>query len=55
MKLADAKLLAAALADAILKAEVAGSDDVDLQGALSAQLGDALDELDAAIVAARKQ
>ena len=53
MKLDQAKALSAALTDAILAAEVAGSDEVDLQSALSAKLGTALDELEQAIAAAR--
>lgn len=53
MKLDEAKILKAALDDAIAKAEATGSDTVDLQGSLSAQLGTALDELQAAIDAAK--
>lgn len=49
MKLDDAKALLEALESAIGHAERNGSDQVDLQGALSAQLGQALDELEAAI------
>jgi hypothetical protein len=54
MKLADAKVMAAALADAIAEAEKAGSGEVDLRSALSADLDAALDDLEAAIAEARK-
>lgn len=49
MTVEQAKTLAAALVEAIRRAEVAGHATVDLQGELSAQLGDALAELKAAI------
>lgn len=54
MNLAQAKALKAALDAAIEKAEAAGSDVVHLDAALSANLGTALDELEAAIAEARK-
>jgi len=53
MKIADAKILKAALDAAIAKAEATGADKVDLQGSLSAELGHALDDLQAAIDAAK--
>lgn len=49
MKLDEAKALRAALDGAIAAAEAAGSDEVNVQGALDAQLGAAIDELQAAI------
>lgn len=53
MKLEQAKALKAALDAAIATAEATDSDVVDLQGQLSADLGEALDELKAAIAQAR--
>lgn len=53
MTIDEAKILKAAIDDAIAKAEFAGSSHVDLQGSLSSQLGTALDELQAAIDAAK--
>jgi hypothetical protein len=53
MKLEQAKALKAALDAAIAKAEAAGSADVDFRATLSAQLGDALNDLESAIAEAR--
>ena len=55
MKLADAYKLRSALDAAIADAEATGSDTVALQAALSAQLGDALDQLEAAIAEAKEK
>ncbi len=53
MKLDEAKVLNAALEAAIAQAEATGSTEVSVMGALSAELGKALDELQAAIDAAK--
>lgn len=49
MKLEDARQLQSALAKAIAAAEQAGSDEVDLRGALDAELSATLDEAQAAL------
>lgn len=51
----EARKLRDALDAAIVAAELDGSDTVDVQSALSANLGAALDELEAAIAAAKGQ
>ncbi len=55
MTLAQAKVLQEALSSAIAKAEADGSDSVALAASLSAELGESLDDLAAAIAKARQE
>jgi hypothetical protein len=50
----EARELASALVSAAADAESIGSDEIDLQGALSQRLGSQLDSLQAAIDAAKR-